>query len=152
MEGIERMDERLHKRWMAIAGLLVGLPTVAAGGTGAVLGLMVVWDGKYLTGDEHTWLLLWSSAGIIGLLSWLWLSGLFLWRGVAGLRHHRLSPGSAWRWGLAHWAWSPPRCTSPSAWGDLDIGLPVWPAAAGDGRAPGVAALGARASAAAGTG
>ena len=40
------MDERLHKRWMAIAGLLVGLPTVAASGTGAVLGLMVVWDGK----------------------------------------------------------------------------------------------------------
>lgn len=80
------MDERLHKRGMAIAGLLVGLPTVAAGGTGAVLGLMVVWDGKYLTGDEHTLLLLWSSAGIIGLLSWLWLSGLFLWRGVAGLR------------------------------------------------------------------
>ncbi|HEL3810570.1 MULTISPECIES: hypothetical protein [Stenotrophomonas] len=87
------MDERLHKRWMAIAGLLVGLPTVAAGGTGAVLGLMVVWDGKYLTGDEHRILLLWSSAGIIGLLSWLWLSGLFLWRGVTGLRQ---SPVVAW--------------------------------------------------------
>ncbi|MDW7600611.1 hypothetical protein R1V99_08700, partial [Stenotrophomonas maltophilia] len=29
----------------------------------------------------------------IGLLSWLWLSGLFLWRGVAGLRH---SPVVAW--------------------------------------------------------
>lgn len=87
------MDERLHKRWMAIAGLLVGLPTVAAGGTGAVLGLMVVWDGKYLTGDEHRLLLLWSSAGIIGLLSWLWLTGLFLWRGVAGLRQ---SPVVAW--------------------------------------------------------
>ncbi len=87
------MDERLHKRWMAIAGLLVGLPTAAAGGTGAVLGLMVVWDGKYLTGDEHTLLLLWSTAGIIGLLSWLWLSGLFLWRGLAGLRD---SPVVAW--------------------------------------------------------
>lgn len=87
------MDERLHKRWMAIAGLLVGLPTVAAGGTGAVLGLMVVWDGKYLTGDEHRLLLLWSSAGILGALSWLWLSGLFLWRGVTGLRHSRLLPG-----------------------------------------------------------
>ncbi|CRR67213.1 hypothetical protein [Stenotrophomonas maltophilia group sp. CASM26] len=87
------MDERLHKRAMAIAGLLVGLPTVAAGGTGAVLGLMAVWDGKYLTGDEYTLLLLWSSAGIIGLLSWLWLSGLFLWRGVAGLRQ---SPVMAW--------------------------------------------------------
>ena len=112
------MDERLHKRWMAIAGLLVGLPTVAAGGTGAVLGLMVVWDGKYLTGDEHTWLLLWSSAGIIGLLSWLWLSGLFLWRGVAGLRQ---SPVVAWV-GLAlgcwpRWPRSPPRCTSPSSMG-----------------------------------
>jgi len=87
------MDERHHKRWMAIAGLLVGLPAVAAGGTGAVLGLMVVWEGKYLTGDEYTLLLLWSSAGLIGLLSWLWLSGLFLWRGVAGLRQ---SPAVAW--------------------------------------------------------
>lgn len=87
------MEERHHKRWMAIAGLLVGLPTVAAGGTGAVLGLMVVLDGKYLSGDEHTLLLLWSSAGIIGLLSWLWLSGLFLWRGLAGLRR---SPIVAW--------------------------------------------------------
>ncbi len=44
-------------------------------------------------GDEYTLLLLWSSAGIIGLLSWLWLSGLFLWRGVAGLRQ---SPVMAW--------------------------------------------------------
>ncbi len=87
------MDERLHKRWMAIAGLLAGLPTVAASGTGAVLGLMVVRDGKYLTGDEHTLLLLWSTAGIIGLLSWLWLSGLFLGRGLVGLRD---SPVVAW--------------------------------------------------------
>nr|WP_258009403.1 hypothetical protein [Stenotrophomonas maltophilia] len=113
------MDDRLHKRGMAIAGLLVGLPTVAAGGTGAVLGLMVVWDGKYLTGDEHTLLLLWSSAGIIGLLSWLWLSGLFLGRGLVGLRD---SPVVAWV-GLAlgggwpHWPWLPPRCTSPSSTG-----------------------------------
>ncbi|WP_251282042.1 hypothetical protein, partial [Enterobacter hormaechei] len=67
------MDEQQHKRWMGIAGLLVGLPTAAAGGTGAVLGLMVVLDGKYLTGDEHSLLLLWSSAGVLGLLSWMWL-------------------------------------------------------------------------------
>ncbi|MDV9041818.1 hypothetical protein [Stenotrophomonas sp. RAC2] len=87
------MDERRHKRWMAIAGLLVGLPTVAAGGTGAVLGLMVVLDGKYLTDDELRLLLLWSSAGILGLLSWLWLSGVFLRRGLAGLRQ---SPVVAW--------------------------------------------------------
>ncbi|MBH1431517.1 hypothetical protein I5U42_09450 [Stenotrophomonas maltophilia] len=87
------MDERQHKRWMAIAGLLVGLPTVAAGGTGAVLGLMVVLDGKYLTDDELRLLLLWSSAGILGLLSWLWLSGVFLRRGLAGLRQ---SPVVAW--------------------------------------------------------
>ena len=87
------MDERLHKRWMAIAGLLVGLPTVAAGGTGAVLGLMVVWDGKYLTGDEYRILLLWSSAGIIGLLSWVWLSGRLLWRGVSAPPQ---SPVFAW--------------------------------------------------------
>ncbi len=147
------MDERLHKRWMAIAGLLAGLPTVAAGGTGAVLGLMVVWDGKYLTGDEHTLLLLWSTAGIIGLLSWLWLSGLFLGRGLVGLRD---SPVVAWV-GLAlgdwpHWPWLPPRCTSPSSTGDIDIGLPrLWPTVAGDGRAPGVAALGTRSLGAAGT-
>lgn len=148
------MDERLHKRWMAIAGLLVGLPTVAAGGTGAVLGLMVVWDGKYLTGDEHTLLLLWSTAGIIGLLSWLWLSGLFLRRGLVGLRD---SPVVAWvglalggagrigrgcRHAVLHL----------QARGDLDIGLPrLWPTVAGDGRAPGVAALGTRSLGAAGT-
>ncbi|EMF62599.1 Hypothetical protein EPM1_0275 [Stenotrophomonas maltophilia EPM1] len=148
------MDERLHKRWMAIAGLLVGLPTVAAGGTGAVLGLMVVWDGKYLTGDEHRLLLLWSSAGILGALSWLWLSGLFLWRGVTGLRHSPvvawvgLGGGGAGRVGR--------RCRHAvlhlQARGNLYIGLPrLWPAAAGDGRAPGVVALGARGLGAAGT-
>ena len=87
------MDEQQHKRWMGIAGLLVGLPTAAAGGTGAVLGLMVVLDGKYLTGDEHSLLLLWSSAGVLGLLSWMWLSGLVLWRGRAGLHQ---APVVAW--------------------------------------------------------
>ena len=147
------MDERLHKRAMAIAGLLVGLPTVAAGGTGAMLGLMAVWDGKYLTGDEYTLLLLWSSAGIIGLLSWLWLSGLFLWRGVAGLRQ---SPVVAWV-GLALWLGRVGRgrrhaVLHDQQWRDLDIGLSVWPAAAGDGRAPGLAALGTRGIAAARTG
>ncbi len=110
------MDERLHKRWMAIAGLLVGLPTVAAGGTGAVLGLMAVWDGKYLTGDEYTLLLLWSSAGIIGLLSWLWLSGLFCGAVLPAFANHRSWPGSAWRWvAWPHRAWSSPRCTPRSA-------------------------------------
>lgn len=54
---------------------------------------MVVLDGKYLTGDEHSLLLLWSSAGVLGLLSWMWLSGLFLWRGRAGLHQ---APVVAW--------------------------------------------------------
>lgn len=87
------MDERHHKRWMAIAGLLVGLPTAAAGGTVAVLGLVFVKDGKYLSGNEPTVIALWSLAGLLGLLSWMWLTGLFLWRGRDGLRH---SPVVAW--------------------------------------------------------
>ncbi|MEL5920734.1 hypothetical protein AAGG60_21945, partial [Stenotrophomonas maltophilia] len=62
-KGLERLDEQQHHRWMGIAGLLVGLPPAAAGGTGAVLGWMVVLDGTYLPGDEHSLLLLWSSAG-----------------------------------------------------------------------------------------
>lgn len=32
------MDERHHKRWMAIAGLLVGLPALAAGARGPCWG------------------------------------------------------------------------------------------------------------------
>ncbi|EED39510.1 conserved hypothetical protein [Stenotrophomonas sp. SKA14] len=80
------MDEGLHKRMVAVGGLVLGLPAFAAGGTVAVLGLMVVLDGKYLSGNEPTMLLLWSLGGIIGLLSWLWLSGVFLWRGRTGLR------------------------------------------------------------------
>lgn len=79
------MDECLYKCWMVIIGLLVGLFIVVVGGMGVVLGLMVVWDGKYLMGDEYMWLLLWLLVGIIGLLLWLWLSGLFLWCGVDGL-------------------------------------------------------------------
>lgn len=80
------MDESGHKRMVAVGGLLLGLPALAAAGTVAVLGLMVVADGKYLSGNEPTVLLLWSSGGVIGLLSWLWLSGVFLRRGRAGLR------------------------------------------------------------------
>ncbi|HDS1104258.1 hypothetical protein ACK1O1_02890 [Stenotrophomonas maltophilia] len=87
------MDESGHKRMVAVGGLLLGLPALAAAGTVAVLGLMVVADGKYLSGNELTVLLLWSSGGVIGLLSWLWLSGVFLRRGRAGLRQ---SSPAAW--------------------------------------------------------
>ncbi|TDV29386.1 hypothetical protein [Stenotrophomonas sp. CC22-02] len=80
------MDEHLHKRMVAVGGLVLGLPALAAGGTVAALGLMVAMDGKYLSGNEPTLLLLWSLGGIIGLLSWLWLSGVFLRRGLDGLR------------------------------------------------------------------
>ncbi|MGF6419260.1 uncharacterized membrane protein HdeD (DUF308 family) [Stenotrophomonas sp. AN71] len=86
------MDESGHKRMVAVGGLLLGLPALAAGGTVAVLGLMVVADGKYLSGNEPTVLLLWSSGGVIGLLSWLWLSGVFLRRGRAGLRQSSPAP------------------------------------------------------------
>lgn len=97
------MDEGLHKRMVAVGGLVLGLPALAAGGTVAVLGLMVAMDGKYLSGNEPTLLLLWSLGGIIGLLSWLWLSGVFLRRGRDGLRQS--SPAS---W--PRWLWSPSRC------------------------------------------
>ncbi|WP_286071983.1 hypothetical protein [Stenotrophomonas sp. 57] len=85
------MDESGHKRMVAVGGLLLGLPALAAAGTVAVLGLMVAVDGKYLPGNELTVLLLWSSGGIIGLLSWLWLSGVFLRRGRAGLQQSSLA-------------------------------------------------------------
>ncbi|MDT3485922.1 hypothetical protein [Stenotrophomonas maltophilia] len=94
------MDERVQKRMVAVGGLLLGLPALAAGGTVAVLGLMVAMDGKYLSGNEPTMLLLWSLGGIIGLLSWLWLSGVFLWRGRDGLRQ-----------------------SSPAAWAGLLVGV-----------------------------
>lgn len=87
------MDEHLHKRMVAVGGLVLGLPALAAGGTVAMLGLMVAMDGKYLSGNEPTLLLLWSLGGIIGLLSWLWLSGVFLRRGRDGLRQ---SSPAAW--------------------------------------------------------
>lgn len=86
------MDESGHKRMVAVGGLLLGLPALAAAGTVAVLGLMVAVDGKYLSGNEPTVLLLWSSGGVIGLLSWVWLSGVFLRRGRAGLRQSSTAP------------------------------------------------------------
>src|SRR2546427_8346964 len=50
-------------------------------------------DGKYLSGNEPTVIVLWSLAGLLGLLSWMWLTGLFLWRGRDRLRQ---SPCVAW--------------------------------------------------------
>lgn len=85
------MDESGHKRMVAVGGLLLGLPALAAAGTVVALGLMVAVDGKYLPGNELTVLLLWSSGGIIGLLSWLGLSGVFLRRGRAGLQQSSLA-------------------------------------------------------------
>ncbi|PTA73161.1 MULTISPECIES: hypothetical protein [unclassified Stenotrophomonas] len=85
------MDESGHKRMVAVGGLLLGLPALAVAGTVAALGLMAAGDGKYLSGNEPTVLLLWSSGGVIGLLSWLWLSGVFLRRGRPGLRQSSLA-------------------------------------------------------------
>lgn len=72
------MDEAVHKRRVGLS-LLLGIPIIAAAGTLAVLGLAVAPD--CLTAIE----LLWAGAGLIGLLAWGVLAGLFLWRGQAAL-------------------------------------------------------------------
>jgi len=73
------VDEVAQKRRIALA-LLLGIPIIAVTGTLSVLGLGAF--ARYLTVLQ--WL--WAGAGLVGLMAWLLLSGLFLWRGQSGLR------------------------------------------------------------------
>ncbi|MEN5292433.1 hypothetical protein [Stenotrophomonas lactitubi] len=88
------MDERLHKRLYIAQCLLLGLPALVAGGGVAAFGIytFLVRHGL-MRGDEGAVLFLWASAGIAGLLAWLWLSIRYLRRGRDGLRQ---SPALPW--------------------------------------------------------
>ncbi|QII27752.1 hypothetical protein G6052_02970 [Stenotrophomonas maltophilia] len=88
------MDERLHKRLYIAQCLLLGLPALVAGGGVAGFGIytFLIRHGL-MRGDEGAVLFLWASAGVVGLLAWLWLSIRYLRRGRDGLRR---SPALPW--------------------------------------------------------
>nr|KAJ9632682.1 hypothetical protein H2204_007769 [Knufia peltigerae] len=79
---------RLHKRLYIAQCLLLGLPALVAGGGVAGFGIytFLIRHGL-MRGDEGAVLFLWASAGVAGLLAWLWLSIRYLRRGRDGLRH-----------------------------------------------------------------
>ena len=62
----------------AALAVLFGVPCVLAGGLFSVLLI------TELPSDPRGGL--WGLAGVIGLLAWLWLSTLYLWKGREGLR------------------------------------------------------------------
>lgn len=88
------MDERLHKRLYIAQSLLLGLPALVAGGGVAGFGIytFLIRHGL-MRGDEGAVLFLWASAGVAGLLAWLWLSIRYLRQGREGLRR---SPALPW--------------------------------------------------------
>lgn len=88
------MDERLHKRLYIAQSLLLGLPALVAGGGVAGFGIytFLIRHGL-MRGDEGAVLFLWASAGVGGLLAWLWLSIRYLRQGREGLRR---SPALPW--------------------------------------------------------
>lgn len=88
------MDERLHKRLYIAQCLLLGLPALVAGGGVAGFGIYTFLTRHGLMrGDEGAVLFLWASAGVAGLLAWLWLSIRYLRQGREGLRR---SPALPW--------------------------------------------------------
>ena len=93
------MDERLHKRLYIAQCLLLGLPALVAGGGVAGFGIytFLIRHGL-MRGDEGAVLFLWASAGVAGLLAWLWLSIRYLRRGALACGTPPVFPGSAWRW------------------------------------------------------
>lgn len=84
---------RSRRRYL-VQMLVLGLPTLAAGGTLAVLAVMLFFSRNRYIGDSESLLLLgWGLSGIVGLLGWLWLSGVYLRHGRAGLQR---SGPTAW--------------------------------------------------------
>lgn len=64
------------------------MPAVLAGGGLAILAIWAFFTRRtYMGASEGPLLLIWSVAGLCGLLAWLWLSGVYLRRGRNGLRH-----------------------------------------------------------------
>lgn len=88
------MDERLHTRLYLAQCLLLGLPAMLAGGgvAGFAIYAFVIRHG-FMRGSEGAALFLWSAAGMVGLLGWMWLSLRYLRQGRQGLRQSR-----PWAW------------------------------------------------------
>ncbi|TGY35924.1 hypothetical protein [Stenotrophomonas maltophilia] len=85
------MNDIAQRRTYAVVALLLGLPTLAVGGTLSVLAFIVFFSrNSYMGTLESLALLAWGLSGILGLLGWLWLSGVYLRHGREGLR--RSSP------------------------------------------------------------
>ncbi|WP_422505198.1 hypothetical protein [Stenotrophomonas sp. GZD-301] len=85
------MNDLAQRRTYAVLALLLGLPTLAVGGTLSVLAVIVYFSrNSYMGTTESLTLLALGLSGILGLLGWLWLSGVYLRHGRAGLR--RSSP------------------------------------------------------------
>lgn len=79
-------DTRQRHLYIAQA-LLLGIPTLAAGGTLAVVAVYVFFaNNRYMGTVEGLVLLGWGLSGLSGLLGWLWLSAVYLRQGRAGLR------------------------------------------------------------------
>lgn len=81
------MDEGRQRRTYAVLALICGIVGMAGGGTFAAIGVWVAFvEPAYL--DRTSRLLIggWGSAGLIGVLGWLWLSSRYLRAGRTGLR------------------------------------------------------------------
>lgn len=81
------MDDITQRRLYFIQALVLGIPAVAAGGTLAVIAVMVFFSrNNYVSGLQSVTLLAWGLSGIVGLLAWAWLSIVYLRGGRDGLR------------------------------------------------------------------
>jgi len=79
-------DIRQQRLYLAQA-LLLGLPALLAGGGAALMAVwMFITRRTYMGVSEGLFLLLWSVAGLCGLIAWLWLSAVYLRHGRQGLR------------------------------------------------------------------
>jgi hypothetical protein len=82
------VDDVRHQRLYLAQALGLGVPAVLAGGGLAILAIWAFFTRRtYMGASEGPLLLIWSVAGLCGLLAWLWLSGVYLRRGRNGLRH-----------------------------------------------------------------
>lgn len=82
------VDDVRHQRLYLAQALGLGVPAVLAGGGLAILAIWAFLTRRtYMGASEGPLLLIWSVAGLCGLLAWLWLSGVYLRRGRNGLRH-----------------------------------------------------------------
>lgn len=85
---MQTVDEVRHQRFYLAQALVLGVPAVLAGGGLAIMAIWAFFTRRsYMGAGEGPLLLIWSVAGLCGLLAWLWLSGVYLRRGRNGLRH-----------------------------------------------------------------